>query len=151
MTAASSASTSDPARTKPAKVYSCSRCFERKIRCDKQQPCTACKRSGHEDDCAFRIPAKPRRNKKRTQEELLLARLKKCEDLLKANGITVAGLSPEDDDAAPEQDASEALRRLELANSPEVQRGSVSKTSEQVFPGRLYQAKGKTTFLEKYT
>jgi hypothetical protein len=35
----------------------------------------------------FRIPPAPRRRKKRTQEDILLARLKKAEELLRAKGI----------------------------------------------------------------
>ncbi|KIX96500.1 uncharacterized protein Z520_07766 [Fonsecaea multimorphosa CBS 102226] len=71
----------------PAKAFSCIRCFERKVKCDKQSPCTNCVKSKVE--CIFRIPPAPRRRKKRTQEDLLLARLKKCEELLKSKGVDI--------------------------------------------------------------
>lgn len=70
-----------------AKAFSCIRCFERKVKCDKQNPCANCIKSNVE--CIFRIPPAPRRKKKRPQDELLLARLKKCEDLLKSKGIDI--------------------------------------------------------------
>ncbi|KIW93273.1 uncharacterized protein Z519_05878 [Cladophialophora bantiana CBS 173.52] len=70
-----------------AKAFSCIRCFERKVKCDKQSPCSNCVKSKVE--CTFRIPPAPRRRKKRTQEDLLLARLKKCEELLKSKGIDI--------------------------------------------------------------
>ncbi|OAP54767.1 hypothetical protein AYL99_11215 [Fonsecaea erecta] len=71
----------------PGKAFSCIRCFERKVKCDKQSPCSNCVKSKVE--CIFRIPPPARRRKKRTQEDLLLARLKKCEELLKSKGIDI--------------------------------------------------------------
>src|SRR5690349_12465851 len=72
---------------KPAKSFSCIRCFERKVKCDKQNPCSNCIRS--KTECVFRIPTAPRRRKKRPQEEILLARLQHCEDLLRSKGIDI--------------------------------------------------------------
>ena len=74
---------------RPPKEFSCIRCFERKVKCDKQNPCSNCVKSRIE--CIFRVPPAPRRRKKRTHEELLLTRLKKCEDLLKSRGIDIDG------------------------------------------------------------
>ncbi|KAH0833587.1 hypothetical protein AYO21_05266 [Fonsecaea monophora] len=71
----------------PGKAFSCIRCFERKVKCDKQSPCSNCAKSNVE--CIFRIPPAPRRRKKRTHEELLLARLKKCEELLRSKGVDI--------------------------------------------------------------
>lgn len=72
---------------RPAKAFSCIRCFERKVKCDKENPCSNCVKSRVE--CVFRVPPAPRRRKKRPQEEILLARLKQCEDLLRSKGIEV--------------------------------------------------------------
>ncbi|KAK5046405.1 hypothetical protein LTR84_008207 [Exophiala bonariae] len=72
---------------RPAKAFSCIRCFERKVKCDKENPCSNCVKSRVE--CIFRTPPAPRRRKKRPQEEILLARLKQCEDLLRSKGIEV--------------------------------------------------------------
>ncbi|KEF54425.1 uncharacterized protein A1O9_09592 [Exophiala aquamarina CBS 119918] len=72
---------------RPAKAFSCIRCFERKVKCDKENPCSNCVKSRVE--CVFRVPPAPRRRKKRPQEEILLARLKHCEDLLRSKGIEV--------------------------------------------------------------
>lgn len=74
------------ASKKLEKAFSCVRCFDRKVKCTKQIPCPACTKAGVE--CVFRQPAAPRRRKKRTQEELLLARLRRCEDILKLHGIS---------------------------------------------------------------
>ena len=90
----SSGSTGTP--TKPAKAYSCIRCFERKVKCDRESPCSHCSKSGSE--CIFRVPPPPRRRKKRTQEDILKARLTHYEDILRARGIDVHkdGVRPED-------------------------------------------------------
>ena len=77
------------ASDRPTKAFSCIRCFERKVKCDKQNPCTNCAKS--QVECVFRVPPPPRRRKKRLQEDALLERLRKCEDLLKSKGISVDG------------------------------------------------------------
>lgn len=53
---------------KPQKAFSCLRCFERKVKCDKQHPCANCVKSNVE--CIFRIPSAPRRKKKRPTEDV---------------------------------------------------------------------------------
>lgn len=53
---------------KPIKAFSCLRCFERKVKCDKNHPCANCVKSNV--DCVFRIPSAPRRKKKRATEEV---------------------------------------------------------------------------------
>ncbi|KAK4945764.1 hypothetical protein LTR10_015112 [Elasticomyces elasticus] len=77
------------AADRPTKAFSCIRCFERKVKCDKQNPCTNCAKS--QVECVFRVPPPPRRRKKRLQEDALLERLRKCEQLLKSKGISVDG------------------------------------------------------------
>jgi hypothetical protein len=56
---------------KPVKAFSCLRCFERKVKCDKNHPCANCTKSNVE--CIFRIPSAPRRKKKRATEEVYVA------------------------------------------------------------------------------
>ncbi|KIV95466.1 hypothetical protein PV10_03120 [Exophiala mesophila] len=70
-----------------SKPFSCLRCFERKVKCDKQSPCSNCTRSKAE--CTFRIPPPSRRRKKKPAEEALLERLKQYEALLQSKGIHV--------------------------------------------------------------
>jgi hypothetical protein len=57
-----------PNKEKPIKAFSCLRCFERKVKCDKSHPCANCTKSNVE--CVFRIPSAPRRKKKRATEEV---------------------------------------------------------------------------------
>jgi hypothetical protein len=64
---------------------SCVLCQQRKVRCDKQKPCSNCVKAGAE--CRVVPPQPPRRRKKRLQERDLLERLKKYEDLLRQHNI----------------------------------------------------------------
>ncbi|KAL2433717.1 Aurofusarin cluster transcription factor aurR2 [Exophiala dermatitidis] len=84
---------------RPTKAYSCIRCFERKVKCDKQSPCSNCVKSNVE--CIFRVPPAPRRRKKRPPEEMLLARLKKCEELLQKMGVDIDSSNTPISPAAP--------------------------------------------------
>lgn len=70
---------------KQSKAFSCIRCFERKVKCDKNHPCSGCVRAKVE--CVLRIPAAPRRRQKTIADEDTLARLKHYEDLLRENNI----------------------------------------------------------------
>ncbi|KIX08632.1 uncharacterized protein Z518_03289 [Rhinocladiella mackenziei CBS 650.93] len=70
---------------KPISAHSCVRCAERKVKCDRRQPCDACMR--HNVECIFRELPPPRRRKKPTKEEILIARLKLYESILQEKGI----------------------------------------------------------------
>ena len=89
---------------RPPKAFSCIRCFERKVKCDKQNPCSNCVKS--RVDCVFRIPPAPRRRKKRPQEDVLLERLRKCEELLKSKGLSIDSLQSPTDSTPPVDPAS---------------------------------------------
>jgi len=95
-------------------------------------------------ECVFRTPAPARRRKKRTQEEVLQARLSQYENLLKSHGLNpddaiVAGEDPSVHEASVE---SEALPETETPDSP-----AYSRKGPQI--GKLYHKRGEFTFLEK--
>lgn len=124
---ASTPSSTPVTSKKPEKAYSCVRCFDRKVKCNKQIPCTACTKAGVE--CIFRQPAPPRRRKKRTQEELLLARLRKYEDLLKSHGISPDSTSDQGLDATYESYRDEAHHEISLDSG--ALSGALSGTSSR--------------------
>ncbi|RDL41217.1 uncharacterized protein BP5553_01196 [Venustampulla echinocandica] len=70
------------------KRYSCVLCSQRKVKCDRKDPCLNCVRAGAE--CIPSNPAPPRR-RKRTVEVGLHERLQRCEDLLKTYGLSIDG------------------------------------------------------------
>jgi hypothetical protein len=79
----SSATSSSVSSEKP--IFACIRCSERKVRCDKNQPCQTCVR--HNDECYFRPPKPPRRNRKLVTDILVYEQLKHYESLLRENAI----------------------------------------------------------------
>ncbi|WQF90173.1 Putative zn(2)Cys(6) fungal-type DNA-binding domain-containing protein [Colletotrichum destructivum] len=44
--------------TRNRPTVSCSTCRARKLKCDRQQPCGACQKRGHEDLCRFETAPK---------------------------------------------------------------------------------------------
>lgn len=66
--------------------YSCSLCTHKKIKCDRQIPCSNCKKAGA--TCIPFQPSAPRRRKQRRDIDVN-ARLIKCEALLKIHGLDV--------------------------------------------------------------
>lgn len=79
----SPASSSSMSSTKP--TFACIRCTERKVKCDKEDPCNACVR--HNVQCIFRPPKLPRRRRKIVKDALVDERLKRYEALLREKGI----------------------------------------------------------------
>ncbi|KAK2808467.1 hypothetical protein FQN50_004675 [Emmonsiellopsis sp. PD_5] len=73
--------------SRPVMPYSCVLCYQRKVKCDKRDPCSSCTRSGAA--CVFRAPAPPRRRKGKTTEGILLARLRKYEEIIRKHGINI--------------------------------------------------------------
>ena len=80
-------STPEDSAAKASRGPSCVLCQQRKVKCNRQDPCSACIRSQLE--CTFRAPAPPQRRKRRLPESDLLERLKRYEDLLKSLGVKI--------------------------------------------------------------
>ncbi|KAF5970348.1 transcription factor [Fusarium coicis] len=64
--------------------YACSMCARRKVKCDRQHPCSNCQKGRAE--CAYEAPPPPK-PRKRAADEDLLARLAKYEELMKKSGV----------------------------------------------------------------
>ncbi|CEI63249.1 unnamed protein product [Fusarium venenatum] len=64
---------------RPPRVLACVLCQQRKKKCDRKSPCSFCTKAGIQ--CIPSTPAPKRSRRKPTKE--LLARLERCEELLK--------------------------------------------------------------------
>jgi hypothetical protein len=65
--------------------FSCIRCAERKVKCNRQKPCSACVK--HSVDCVFNpVPPSTKRNK-RVKVNVLTERLRQYEALLEEQGV----------------------------------------------------------------
>ena len=131
---------------KPAKASSCVRCYERKVKCDRQKPtCSVCVRSNA--DCVFCVP--PRRRTKRTQEDLLIARLKRYEDLLRSKGIEPQSINNADEGEKQGDDDGITTPSADARGAGETEPLDLRHSSPSFAPGRLISDQGRPRFIDK--
>ena len=87
-------------------TYSCVRCSDRKVRCDRQNPCSTCVK--HNVQCLFRALPPPRKRQKRVKEGNLKDQLKRYEELFQGLGV---------DPNKPPTSSSEAEQRRAVTSS----------------------------------
>ncbi|KAI9889921.1 MAG: hypothetical protein M1814_004644 [Vezdaea aestivalis] len=69
-----------------ARLFSCLLCKQRKVKCDRIEPCTNCSRARAK--CLYRAPAPPRRRKRpQVPQADLHARLRQYEEVLRSLGV----------------------------------------------------------------
>ncbi|RJE22002.1 Transcription factor [Aspergillus sclerotialis] len=103
--------------------HSCALCRQRKVKCDKKDPCTYCANRGV--SCVpAPLPSAPRPRKRRFPEAVLLARLRRYEAALKSYGIDIDSLNTvaEADNTAliPKECRSVSSRSKQTINQPEI-------------------------------
>jgi hypothetical protein len=81
------------------KKHPCVLCQQRKIKCDRNNPCQNCTKAKVECIPASALP--PRRRKKRFPEAELLARLRKYEEHLKAYGADIDAINRDEAPIVP--------------------------------------------------
>lgn len=65
--------------------HSCILCQQRKVRCDRQKPCSNCIKARAE--CVQSTPTLPRRRRKKATDTDLMAKIRRYEQLLKTHGL----------------------------------------------------------------
>ncbi|KAI1406850.1 C6 transcription factor [Hypoxylon sp. FL1857] len=105
-----------PAQDCGLKNYSCLICRQRKVKCDRRNPCSNCLKA--EKHCSFIPPVRGKRKRTKPRREGLHARLKRYEDLLKSYGANV--------EPSEELDDSES----ETASQPDVEMEDAESRSE---------------------
>ena len=141
-TVSSSPSSSVPSRP----TFACIRCAERKVKCDRQRPCSAC--VNHKVDCVFQPPRPPQKRHRHVKDQILTDRLRYYETLLQEQGIDPSKL-PDTPGSDPRHNSSQTMAvvpkefHLQTPSSNESEAtGSVSKT--QVIHGE-----GRSMFVDK--
>jgi len=109
------------------KKHPCILCSQRKIKCDRNQPCANCKRSGSECLSLSTLPA--RKRKKRFAEAELLARLRKYEHHLRNYGADIEAINSEPS-IPPETPNTKLSPPSSLSGSGDVK--SISQTTLSV-------------------
>lgn len=79
-------STAPPMSSRPGRLtYSCTRCANRKVKCDRQRPCSACAK--YNVECIYNSSDSHRKKHKRVKVQTLTERLSHYESLLQEHGI----------------------------------------------------------------
>lgn len=105
---------------------SCVLCQQRKVRCDKNKPCSNCVKANVE--CRVVPPQPPRRRKKRLHEKDLVERLKKYEDLLRDNGVKFDSLDHDLRGDRGEEDVDDLENDFEALKTTPEESASPSST-----------------------
>ena len=80
------------------KAFSCLACRLRKVRCDRQTPCSNCIKA--EAPCSFVPPVRGKRKRIKPAREGLHAKVKRYEDMLRAYGAKIEPSSESDESDA---------------------------------------------------
>ncbi|GAP90853.1 putative fungal specific transcription factor domain-containing [Rosellinia necatrix] len=150
MSATPPATTASPSHSKPTKVLACVHCQYRKIKCDRQQPCSNCIKA--KIACKPSIPAPPHKRRRPNQD--LLERLARCEKLLKqyADGnvpprgepALAPASVPAPVAAEPSSSSSSSLPASLLAKKGDVDAKPAYK------PGKVVEEDGNVRFMDNY-
>jgi hypothetical protein len=147
----------------PTRAHACVLCQQRKVKCSRQAPCSSCIKSRAE--CVYRDPAPPRRRKRRNPEDILLARLKRYEELLENAGVKVDPIGRVSGGAAENEQVDERRSRqasaVDSADRNETDENDEKRSqlgdsfwaesggSRSANPGRFISEEGRSRYLEK--
>ena len=147
-----------------SKGHACVLCQQRKVKCDRNTPCSACTKSRVE--CIYRDPVPPRRRKRRTPEDLLIAKVKRYEELLKNAGVKVDNVdstaeiaearSEYEDQLSPRRQSTNGNSLDHRSDQPAQRPGPTFErpgndldTGKPKYPGKLIVDEGRSRYLEK--
>ncbi|MCJ1477045.1 hypothetical protein MMC13_005716 [Lambiella insularis] len=136
--AGTAAGTSAP---RPAKTHSCVLCSQRKVKCNKLDPCSNCSRV--RVPCVYRAPAPPRRRRKQTTEGALLSRLQRAEELLNSYGARINGSEQDRPESVTSGDSPAAVHTPSDVES-KMQQTRLSNSEK----GRLIVKDGNSRYFE---
>ena len=110
--------------TPDLKMFSCLPCRQRKVKCDRQNPCSQCTRAARQ--CSFIAPVRGKPRKRSAPKEGLHAKLRRYEEMLKSYGADIepsdhADGNVSDEGEVPEQEdrvAAEEDRSSKMSGCP---------------------------------
>ena len=129
-------------------IYSCIRCSDRKVRCDKQNPCNTCVK--HNVQCLFRTPAPPRRKQKLPRDGTLKAKVKRYEALLQDLGVNPNEMpkTPEAEQRHTQVSDPKATTTKDASQLP-TPASTASELEQAITTSQLLHGQGKSKFLDK--
>jgi hypothetical protein len=125
------------------KKFSCLTCRQRKVRCDRRNPCSNCVRAARQ--CSFVAPVRGKRKKTKAPKEGLHAKLRRYEELLQSYG---ANIDPSEHDGSDADTASEAGTAED--GRPQYKSGTGSYTNIEESKSKLITRNGSSRYYDKY-
>jgi hypothetical protein len=151
---------------KSSRGLACIFCQQRKVKCDRQNPCASCTKA--RVTCTYRTRRAPRRHQSRATEVSLRARLGRLEELLKTavarNEELETDQLEDDDTSQPPVNEPTALAnalnkslslqewmtKLESAKEPQTSPAKSSRWDVGPFTqGQMFAEQGKSRYIEK--
>jgi hypothetical protein len=126
------------------RAHACVLCQRRKVKCDKNDPCSNCAKS--QVECEFRDPLPPRRRKKKQPDAAMIARLKRYENVLRNSGIDPSSLDANGRMGAEPNRYPASENRL---SSPRASKAASEPDIQKPRLGRLIRKEGRSLYLDK--
>ena len=141
-------STMSPTSSLPSRpTYSCIRCSDRKVKCDRQTPCLGCVK--HNVQCVYRPPPQPRTRHRRAKDHALNERLKRYEALLQQRGIDPNGLPEVPDPEQPRQRSGSEAAGSETGAQLPTPSSVASDLERYIVKTQVVQGQGRSKFVDK--
>ena len=130
------------------KPFSCLTCRQRKIKCDRNNPCSNCTRGGR--PCSFVVPMRGKPSRRKPVREGLHARLRRYEEMLKAYGADIEPSVKENDNNISDGEAV-SEPDVEMTEDTKSVVGSVRSHVEfDESKTRLVNNNGSSRYFDKY-
>jgi hypothetical protein len=127
------------------KSYSCLTCRQRKVKCDRHNPCSNCVKAARQ--CSFIPHVRGKRKRTKAPKEGLHAKLRRYEELLKSYGAKIEP-SEYDGDSDSETVSQPDLDMAEDAD-PRSKTGPGSFALKEMKP-RLIDKEGSSRYFDRY-
>ena len=128
-------------------TYSCIRCSDRKVRCDRQTPCSNCVKYNFQ--CIFRELPPPRKKQKRVNRDSLKGRLKRCEALLQKVGVDLNGLPTTSEAGQRSPGNGSEVPVTEDSLKVPITTSTVSDKERPITTSQLLQSRGRSKYVDK--
>lgn len=132
--------------------HSCTLCQQRKVRCDRQEPCINCTKA--QVECIFREPAPVQRRKRKRPDIDAHATIARYEGILKSLGVDVDALGGEDTHSNTSEKPVQ-VTRVDTVSVVRAATREASKSSERgagsafANTGKLIVRGGRSRYFEK--
>ena len=129
-------------------TYSCIRCSDRKVRCDRQNPCGTCVK--HNVQCLFRTLQPPRKKQKRVKEGNLKDKLKRYEALLQKQGVDPNGLPNTSEAGQHRTIRGSDVSMTEDALQVPTPASTATEIERSITTSQLLRGQGTSKFVDKW-